>query len=511
MSIAEPSAAPPPPSDPTSAAPDQPENGLTAGTAETAATTEPAAVAPAGHLGDGRVESGRPHTQGWFRAFWRWHFYASFLVVPVMLMLAITGLVYLLRFQIEPLLHPDLMRVTAPAGAQPQARQSYDSQLTAVRAAYPQATVVSMTEPAGLDRPTVFSTTTGDGAPRDVYVNPWDGAVLGSVNPDTTLSGYAVRLHGELMAGPVGDAVIELAACWALVMAITGYVLFLRGRRARARQVAAKAKGALLRRRHAAVGSVLGVGLLALVVTGLPWTGIWGEKAQQLATAGGSSLWSEDPKALSNPTSTLDESLPHSHDVPWALGNTTVPQSGPGQEQSTATIDTAVLVAGREGLARPLTVALPEDDTGVYSVLGYAFNDPGKERAVHVDRYGATVVSAYGYGDYPALAKVVAQGIALHEGRRFGTVNFWATIAFCLGVIFMCVTGPLMWWRRRPTGTLGAPRGRMPLRATPLLVAAVLALAVLLPLFGISLLLILLLDQALLRRVGRLRTWFATT
>ncbi|WP_199753084.1 PepSY domain-containing protein [Actinoplanes sp. ATCC 53533] len=454
----------------------------------------------------------RPRGKGWFRAFWRWHFYASFLVVPVLLLLAVTGLIYLLRFQLEPMLNADVMTVKPPAGAQADARQSYDSQLAAVTTAHPDATLVSMTEPSALDQPTAFSTTV-DGEPLDVYVNPWDATVLGSLNPDTTLSGYAVRLHGELMAGPVGDAVIELAACWALVMAITGYILFVRGRRNRARQAAAKAKGALLRHRHAAVGAVLGVGLLALLVTGLPWTGIWGEKAQQLATAGGSSLWSDDPGALSNPTSTLDESLPHSHDVPWALGNTTVPQSTPGDERSTASIDTAVTVAQREGLARPLTIALPEDDKGVYSVIGYAFNDPGRERTVHVDRYGGTVVSSYGYRDYPVLAKVVAQGISLHEGRRFGTLTFWITIAFCLGVIFMCVTGPLMWWRRRPkgAGTLGAPRGRLPLRTTPLLALVIVGLAVLLPLFGVSLVVILLLDQLLLRRVPRLKNWFATT
>ena len=37
-----------------------------------------------------------------FRAFWRWHFYATVLVVPVLLVLAVTGGIYLLRFQVAP-------------------------------------------------------------------------------------------------------------------------------------------------------------------------------------------------------------------------------------------------------------------------------------------------------------------------------------------------------------------------------------------------------------------------
>ena len=41
-----------------------------------------------------------------YAAFWRWHFYASFVVVPVLAVLAVTGLIYLFRFQLEPALHP---------------------------------------------------------------------------------------------------------------------------------------------------------------------------------------------------------------------------------------------------------------------------------------------------------------------------------------------------------------------------------------------------------------------
>ncbi|MFG1909506.1 PepSY-associated TM helix domain-containing protein [Kribbella sp. NPDC048928] len=443
---------------------------------------------------------------GLFRAFWRWHFYASFLVVPILLILASTGLIYLFRFQLEPVLHADLMKVQQPAGL---VAQPYESQLEEVRAAFPGATVVSMTEPSKPNRSTVFSVDTAAGS-RDVYVDPYEGKVLGSLNPDRTLSGAAILLHGELMAGRWGDYVIEVGACWALVMALTGYYLFIRGRVARARRRAAGAAGAVLRSRHGRTGAVLGLGLLFLIVSGLPWTGFWGAKTQELATSHGTSFWGEDPGALSNPTSTLDESLPHSHTVPWALGKTEVPRSDPASRTgSVATVDTAIEVGRRNGLRSPMTIALPTSTTGVFSAIGYAFSNPAQERTLHVDQYGGRVVSTYGYRDYPALAKVVSQGIALHEGRRLGLLNFWLTTVFCLGVIFMCVTGPLMWWRRRPKGNaLGAPRGRLPLRATPGLAVLVLALGLFLPLFGITLAAVLLLDQLLLRRVPTLRTWF---
>ncbi len=457
-------------------------------------------------------------SRGLFRAFWRWHFYASFLVVPVLVLLAVTGLIYLFRFQLEPLLHADLMTVSVPENV---VAQPYAAQERAVETAFPRATVVSMTEPKAPDRSTVFSVTTGAGATRDVYVNPYGAKVLGSLNPDTTLSGVAVRLHGDLMAGPKGDYVIELGACWAIVMALTGYYLFFKGRAARARRRLAGAAHAAMRSRHALVGALVGAGLLFLLVSGLPWTGFWGAKAQQLATSHQTSLWGEDPGALSDPSSSLDESLPHSHahEVPWALGDSDVPQStkpsaGSAPDRSVANLDTAITVAEGRGLRHPMTVALPDGDTGVYSAIGYAFDDPTDEATVHVDRYGGAVVSTYGYDDYPVLAKVVSQGVGLHEGRSLGLLNFWASAAFCVAVVFMCVTGPLMWWRRRPSsrpgqaGSVGAPRGRLPLRTTPALAVALVLLAVFLPLFGISLVVVLVLDQLVLRRVPRLSSWF---
>lgn len=125
-----------------------------------------------------------------------------------------------------------------------------------------------------------------------------------------------------------------------------------------------------------------------------------------------------------------------------------------------------------------MTVALPSEEDGVYSVIGYAFDAPSDERTVHVDRFGGDVVATYGFSDYPLLAKAVSQGIGLHEGRSLGPVSFWGAALMCLGVMFLCASGPTMWWRRRPrrTAALGAPRGRMPLQATPLLVAGLVVL-----------------------------------
>ncbi len=61
-----------------------------------------------------------------------------------------------------------------------------------------------MTEPLTPTSPTRFTVTLPDESTRDYFVDPYRLEVLGSVDPDRTLSGAAVLIHGELMAGSAG-------------------------------------------------------------------------------------------------------------------------------------------------------------------------------------------------------------------------------------------------------------------------------------------------------------------
>ncbi len=519
---------------------------------------------------DGSRSASAARTQGWFRAFWRWHFYASFLVVPILALLAVTGLIYLFRWQIDPAMHPGLLTVQVPAQGAPV---SYTTQEQSVLAAFPDAVVASVQE-GGQGRSTVFTVKLGsgeaDGAEvetRNVYVNPFTAQVLGTLAEGDLLSNLAVQMHGSIIygsvrdielfddplarvpftVGSIGDRIIELAACWAIVMTITGYYLFLRGRKASARRAVKGVRAAVLRHRHGVIGATVGGGLLLLVVSGLPWTGLWGERVQQWAGGHGLSLWGEDPGATSTLGEKLEAAGSSSAPAPWAEGQGPVPtsnvgegsgetgsgaadagahaghdpsamHSGPGS--STIALDQVFAAARADGLPGPYYVLYPEGEDGVFSVLGDqwhdkanpAFADVTQERTLHLDQYSGEVAGRYGYSDYSVAAKTVSHGIALHEGRRLGSFNLVASAAFCLGVLFLCVSGPLMWWKRRPRGSgLGAPAGRMPIKAAPWLLIPLVLLGVALPMFGISLLVILLFDQLVVRRVGRLRRALSTT
>lgn len=273
-----------------------------------------------------------------------------------------------------------------------------------------------------------------------------------------------------------------------------------------------------LRSLHAIIGLPVGLGVLMLVVSGLPWTGVWGAAAQQIASDNGSSLWGEDPGAQSSIGELIESTSGTSAEAGWAIGNgpTGVSENiGP----VTISIDAAIGTARATGAPGPYSVIYPVDETGVFSVLSSQWNDNGNpaesevslEQTLHIDQYTGKVVGEYGYDDYTVAAQVVSQGIAVHEGRRAGLVNTVLSTLFCLAVIFLCVSAPIMWWTRRGTASgIAAPRAKLPLWGNWLLVIVVAALGLFLPLFGLSLIVIMAFDQLLIRRIPRMKRFFGS-
>src|SRR5262245_1719248 len=119
-----------------------------------------------------RVQPASPRSEpeggaGFYSAVWRWHFYAAFLVVPMIILQALSGIVYLFRPEIEPIGHLDKYYVTPSAE-----RATYAAQLEAVAQRFPgrraQAVRISP-DPA---RSTQFLFAGAKTGPETAYVNP---------------------------------------------------------------------------------------------------------------------------------------------------------------------------------------------------------------------------------------------------------------------------------------------------------------------------------------------------
>ncbi len=61
------------------------------------------------------------------------------------------------------------------------------------------------------------------------------------------------------------------------------------------------------------------------------------------------------------------------------------------------------------------------------------------------------------YADYGPLGRGLEWGINVHMGQQFGLANQIVLALACLAIILLAVSGGVMWWKRRPKGSLGVP------------------------------------------------------
>lgn len=442
-----------------------------------------------------------------YRAVWRWHFYAGLVVVPFLMMLAVTGLVILWFTAIAPE-YGDFLEVSPGAAA-----LSIADQEKAALAAYPGGKIGQYIAPIGAANPALFRVDLADDA-RMLAVDPYTGAVLRDRPQAGTWNEFATAIHGELLIGDnggIGDFVIEIAASLGLVLIVTGLFLWWPRDGATLGQVLVPRLGArgrpFWKSIHATTGFWISLVLVFFLISGLSWAGVWGGKFVQAWSTFPAEKWDNVP--LSDET---HAGMNHgaTHTVPWALEQTPLPESGSGAGiaglPEGSPIDLAAIVAfGRTiGFDGRFQVALPADETGVWSLsrdsMSYDSPDPTADRTVHIDQYTGKVLADVGYADYSLPGKAMAVGIALHEGQM-GWWNIALNVLFCAAVLLICVSGVVMWWVRRPAGRLGAPlyprEYRIPVGA--LLTGA--ALAVAFPLGGLAIMVFAAIDLLLPKRL----------
>lgn len=448
--------------------------------------------------------------RGFYAIAWRWHFYAGLYVVPFLAMLAITGLVmvFFTGFQ---------HRLGMTIDVTPQAQTAtVAAQAQAVLARQPGAQLKEYVAPKSATVPAWFSVQV-DGRVEAVAVNPYTAEVIRTVDKENTVYAWAENIHGTLLIGDLGDRLIEIAAGLGIVLIVTGvYLAWPRGHTGW-RQVLVpdlQARGrAWWKSLHVSVAFWMGLVLTFFLLTGLAWSGIWGGKFVQPWGSFPASKWDDVPKSDLTHAAL---STPGLKEVPWGLELTPLPASGSGAGQpgiaagQPVNLETVNAYARRIGFAGQYRVAVPQDETGVYTISADSMSgdltNPTGDRYVHIDRHTGKVLAQVSFADYSPMAKFMAIGIALHQGDM-GLWSAWLNVMFCLAVVFVCVSGIVMWWKRRPAnaGRLVAPRAPADsaLWKTGAIVMLVVALAF--PLSGAVLIGVLLLDGLLLSRIPALK------
>ncbi|KQO75416.1 PepSY domain-containing protein [Rhizobium sp. Leaf262] len=444
-----------------------------------------------------------------YRAVWRWHFYAGLFVLPFMISLAITGALYLFKDEIDGIIHADLKRIEAQQTASPASPSAI---VASALAAVP-GTAVKYTTATDPGASTEITVNTADGK-RAVYVNTYTGQALGSL-PDRGTVMWTIRyIHSLKYFGTFARYFIEIAAGWSILLVATGiYLWWPRQQTGGVITVRGTPKKRVFwRDTHAVTGIFVGFFIVFLAITGMPWSGVWGAKVNEWANGNnfgypagvrvdvpmsGQHLNDVAKTSWSLEQAQIPQSSTHDHGQHMDMGDTMAPMDNQSSTPPIG-IDKAVARFNALGLQPGYTVALPTTPTGVYSGSVYP-DDLAKQRVVHLDQYSGEPLIDMSYADYGPLGKGLEWGINVHMGQEYGRANQIVLALACLGIVLLAISGGIMWWKRRPKGSMGIPP--MPQRKRTLYgLAAILGIGgIIFPLVGMSLVMMLVLDWLYMR------------
>jgi uncharacterized iron-regulated membrane protein len=404
-----------------------------------------------------------------YRAIWRWHFHAGLFCIPFVLILALTGSIYLFKPQIDAFADRavDSLAVNGP-------RATGEAQIAAALASSPGSKLFVYEVPREPDDAVRIHIYASDGSGRIVYVHPGTLAVLKTVPHTARLTEFVRTVHANLLVGRNGAILLELAASWAIVMIVTGlYLWWPRDARGAAGVVYPRlhsGRRVFWRDLHAVTGVWISTLALFLLLTALPWTPIWGKGFEEVRALGAGEVqadWS---------TRGAVDHRAHLRGAPA------------GSVGSPLGVDDIVARVRGMQLEPPVRIYLPSDRQPHWRVRSETQNRP-RVRELEFDARSGELLREQKFADKPLVDRVVGIGVAAHEGQLFGPANQALGLAAALGFLTLCVSGVVMWWRRRPDGSLGIPATPVPdFRIRAPLAGSIVALGVLLPVLGASLL-----------------------
>ena len=156
---------------------------------------------------------------GSYRAVWRWHFYAGFLVLPFLMLMALTGGLYLFKAEIDDAVYRPMGVVEARGNP-----ASPDRWVAAARVGTG-GEVTNVLVPDRPDRAVQMTVRLPDDSRRIAFVDPYSAELKG-VTAYVGLTETIKRIHSLEQFGPVMNLVVEIVAGWAIILFATGLFLW---------------------------------------------------------------------------------------------------------------------------------------------------------------------------------------------------------------------------------------------------------------------------------------------
>lgn len=430
----------------------------------------------------------------------RLHFYSGLFTGPFIFIAALTGTLYVLSPQLEPLIYAHALRVTPQAEIKPLSRQ-----VEAARRYAGEQIPVYAVRPAsaskGTTRVQFTDANLGPSESRSIFIDPYTLAVRGDMTVYGTsgslpLVKWLSQLHRSLLLGDIGRNYSELAASWMWITALGGLMLWLTTRPKRSARSSRTSAFSLARKWHITLGLCLLLGMVFFSATGLTWSQWAGSNVDTMRTTFGwltpqvnTSLSRGTQTTPADPHAEHHGMMPGMHDMPEVT-------------YASADWDRVVASAREAGLqAARIEIRPPKSADKAWTVTEIDRAWPTQVDAVSVDPRDFTVLDRTHFDDFPLMAKLTRWGVDAHMGVLFGLPNQLLLVAFGAGLCTLILLGYRLWWIRRPASPEANPAGTLaeawlalPGLWRGIVILVALGVGYCLPLMGLSLILFLAAD-----------------
>jgi uncharacterized iron-regulated membrane protein len=249
---------------------------------------------------------------------------------------------------------------------------------------------------------------------------------------------------------------------------------------------------------------------MLLVLTGLPWSAFWGVQFAKLGevvpfVAPTPNFAAHAPAVHAEHKAQAAKATAHDHmdhmqhmmpsddpaaaKIPWVIQNSPQPIGG-AQLVGIAMVEPHLAMLDRAKFGEGVRIFYPDGPGGTF-MINYIPNKAEGQRTMHVDPANGRVLDDIGWKQYSPGGRVIEWGTMLHMGRQYGLANQLANLAVCLTLIGAVISALVHWLKRRPKGDVGAPSVHSDARLPAGLKATLVAMAIVFPLVGASMLPIL--------------------
>jgi uncharacterized iron-regulated membrane protein len=436
----------------------------------------------------------RAASRKFYQLIIRWHFYCGLLFIPLIIVISISGCVYLFEDEYEDFMYQDLLFVSPGkkalsasillAKASQVVPELKASHFKSSGDKERSTEIIFKEKPMHRHKPMQTSMEwAGDGPekvpivmnrPRtSVFINPYTGEILGTMKSGDRFMRIMKDLHGNLLGGKFGTKFVELSSCWLMMLMTTGLIMWWpRGKTGIMGTLIPRLKSnkrLFWRDLHAVPAFYFSFFIIFLIISGLPWTDVWGDAFHTVQ---------RNLKMSSSAGF-------HSRELKSELI----------KDGKVISIDKVFAEAIARGYQGNLDVKIPRNNSDTYAIQRDS-DDPALRPSMHLDQYTGKVLAASDWDKVPLLAKSVTYGIKLHRGEYFGMWNLVLVLITTLVLIFMGISGIVLWLQRRPKGKIGAPKLPRDYKQPKWIIGTTIGFSIFMPLLGASLVVFILGDWA---------------